>query len=335
MARPVRSLIRVVLVRCRRPPRSSPGTRRPPLSAPTRLGLAAALLAGAVGAAAGRQPADAAPAAVPPRVSGIVTVRQVASSNSLSPKDVTAECPAGKQVIGGGGVIIGSAGVTLTRLEPYTTGTIQAYRVSAFETGSGTSDDWHLWAYAVCADPVAGHHIVGHNSEWSSSSVQTSQADCPDGEKVLGTGARITPFHPDDTYRRGIGLQIATASASGSQARAQAHEQPGGYAYDWRLRAFAICAPTPRYHLVRTAVVQGSDTFQQVTKACPTIIDRTLPVSISVKTRATNAGAAISSGTPGNVTLLGVFPLGDVRAYGVENTPISAEWSIQAQAICV
>lgn len=302
-----------------------------------RLVVVALLLMVTGFAGAGPTPADAAVAA--PRLGRIVHVYAQSATNSQSPKDATAECPAGWQVLGGGGAVVvsGPAGpeiakhVALTQLEPYTAGTHpQGYRVRAEEAAPGSTGDWTLGAEAICSeDPVPGHHIVGRNTEWSSESVQANDAICPDGERVLGTGARITYFNADQ--RQGIGLQVARADALGGLTRAQAHEQPSGYAFDWRLRAFAVCADPVDGYEVRSggSGALNTEPAKQARATCSTSSRRMI-----------SAGAAVGSDVPGNVTLnradTGGSPSGDEElAIAYENTPTSANWDLVARGICV
>ena len=80
-----------------------------------------------------------------------VSQRQVVTANtasdSSSPKQLTATCPAGKQVIGGGAELDGAGGIALASSRP--TGTTQwfafGYEVNA------TGGAWSLTSYAICA----------------------------------------------------------------------------------------------------------------------------------------------------------------------------------------
>jgi hypothetical protein len=273
-------------------------------------------------------------AASPPRVTGVESSLVFSASNSQAVKKAKAECPPGKQVVGGGGVISGDAAhvpspwlsVMLTQLEPYTRldpqyGLVYGYAARASETYSGTTGNWWVSASVVCADPVPGFHIVYSQSEASSSAVQTAIARCPSGQSALGTGARINHYLPQP---QGLGLQVARASGIGDIGRAQAHEVPQGYPYEWQLMAFAICANTPAgYHtLYGDSVEHESQEFKNATAVCPA--------------QMLGAGAAVDNTAPGNVTLNAVGPLSSAYAAAVENTYTSASWGgVVAQAICV
>jgi hypothetical protein len=70
------------------------------------------------------------------------------------------------------------------------------------------------------------------------------------GQKVIGTGARIGI----NALGQGeVVLQQTAALFTGLRARAQAQEDGTGYAGQWWLGAYAICANTPSGYEVVTA----------------------------------------------------------------------------------
>jgi hypothetical protein len=285
-------------------------------------------------------------AAAAPKLTGVDYEVTYSAFDSRSPKHSVATCPAGKVVLGGGSDILPGGPdapaphVTLTQMEPYRTGNGRyEYSVRASETAPGTSKDWILSAYAICADPVSGYEIKNSVTPMSSASVQATAATCSTGKRVLGTGARINfPIfidpdgHPyDDPH--GIGLQVQRADALGVLTRAQAHERPSGYSLNWQLLAFAVCGTEPQGYVVKYAESEDrlSETFKIAGLWCPG--DRNV----------LNSGGAISNIAPGNATLYALPPapsqdgkrlIGAVAA-AYENTPTSANWDfIVAQAIC-
>jgi hypothetical protein len=92
----------------------------------------------------------------PPGVSGLERVARTSATNSVSPKTVTATCPAGKSAVGGGGVISGAAGlpvpvrVALFRSEPATGVPPTGWVAGAQETAD-TPAAWSITAVALCA----------------------------------------------------------------------------------------------------------------------------------------------------------------------------------------
>ena len=98
-------------------------------------------------------PAGPAGAPGPPGIAAREQVSAETALNSTSPKAVTATCPAGKKVLGGG-VEIGGAGrgrVTPTENKP--TGD-NAWEAEAFEAVA-TAATWKVVVHAICAT-VAG-----------------------------------------------------------------------------------------------------------------------------------------------------------------------------------
>jgi hypothetical protein len=279
-------------------------------------------------------------------VSGIEFKFGESERNSLAVKTATAVCPAGKRVLGGGGSITSSSGsdadaVTLTRLKPYMDGSTGrfGYAVRAAETYSGTTDDWSVYAWAICANPVPGLHIVVEETESSSLAKQSTQAPCPSGKRALGSGAEI--LFDLSQFQQGVGLQVARASGTGDITRAQAHEAPSGYPHNWRVAAYAICATTPAGYEVRYggSVAQGSEHVKVATVDCPEYWDYSIP-GVPRKFRKQNVGmgGAVTDSAPGNVTLNGIHPwfYDLVRLRAVENTPTNLSWEgIAVQAICV
>jgi len=253
---------------------------------------------------------------------------RTSQTNSLSPKTMVVLCPPGKRVIGGGGWVqeIGDKThrLALTQLRPVRlfTSTQDGYAVTAAETTPGTTNNWWVQAYAICADPLPGLHIVAATTNPSSSAVQATAAVCPAGQRVIGTGGRIS------TSGGEVVLQVARASRPGDIARIQAHEDADGYASNWYVTSYAVCVNTPaRYEVVSKESTQRESETEKIALAtCPP------------NTYLHGSGAAITNTAPGNVSLQGIYPYSEARqtqALAVENTPTSQNWDfIVATAIC-
>ena len=295
-------------------------------------GLVAGVLVLAAGAAGSGTPASA---QARPLVTGLEKV-SATTYNTAASKQAFAFCDPGQVVVGGGGwaYVPGSADdpnkVTLVQLQPATSlqgSGRQGYAAGAAEVGSGVRGAWWVEAYALCADPIAGHRIThSPDTERTSDSVQRADALCnrAAGERVLGTGARIL----DTTFQ--VGLQVARVAASGDIARAQAHEDGSGYGGTWRLQAYAICAPQPQGYEIRTGASSedGSESDKDAHAGCGSA-DKQL---ISV-------GAAVTDGAPGEVSLRQVYPKSGLRgmdAWAVENEPTNATWDTMiVRGVCV
>ncbi|HVD39398.1 MAG TPA: hypothetical protein VNC16_00135 [Solirubrobacterales bacterium] len=76
------------------------------------------------------------------------------ASDSEANKSATAECPSGKEAIGGGARLEGElAEVSVTGSYPLSTGSVRNGWVAlAHETGTGQAGNWSIVAFAVCAE---------------------------------------------------------------------------------------------------------------------------------------------------------------------------------------
>ncbi len=282
----------------------------------------------AVAATAGVLGAGAAPALA---ISGIEEVREISVIDSSPAKSAEAKCPAGKDVIGGGGGLVWdeqhqSYNVILTRLQPFHAwnGRRDSYIVGASETSTGEADDWWIEAVALCADPIPGLRVESEQGGFSSPSSRQVEAQCEPGEKVLGTGAQVSVTNGE------VGLQVARASTTGDWSYAIAHEDPDGYQYGWYSWAFAVCAPEPAGYDVINAPSTAADSepAKAGTATCP------------AGTALTGAGGATSFNAPGNVFLNRIlvdpqFNGRSAEASAIEAFPTAADWDfIVGQAIC-
>jgi hypothetical protein len=270
-----------------------------------------------------------------PVVQGLVKVQSPATSDSRPYKTEVATCPDGKKIVGGGGSTLAAGdeeNVALTRLEPSDNvdGTgADGYIATAAETAPGVSGDWWVQAYALCADAssVPGWDLNAAYTSTASDPKQQLSVGCDNsGQKVLGTGARI------GIHSLGQGqvvLQQAAALFTGLRARAQAQEDGTGYAGQWWLGAYAICADTPSGYEVVTggSAAAQSETFKWAQASC------------SLGNQLLSAGAFTPVDVPGNVSLQTVYPSSTLRklqAYAVENTPTSLSWGVlSVRGICV
>ena len=89
-------------------------------------------------------------------VAGYITEIKFSTNNSDSPKSVTATCPAGKVLLGGGGGI-GSvnadAPVAITSSTGFIDVGVPTWFVSAREFGA-YAGNWNVTATIYCADPL-------------------------------------------------------------------------------------------------------------------------------------------------------------------------------------
>ena len=77
--------------------------------------------------------------------------RLTSANDSSAPRSTRSSCPAGKQVVGGGGDINSSNGqVVLDAFFP--DAALTGYGAAAFEDDTGNPADWSLTTYAICAN---------------------------------------------------------------------------------------------------------------------------------------------------------------------------------------
>jgi hypothetical protein len=270
--------------------------------------------------------------AVPAVAVGTVQViaGPVSVSNSLSPKFApSAVCPAGTKVLGGGGWAQVQARtpeserVVLSEMRPApsTTGGRDTYEAGAFELSPGTTAAWSVQAFAICAPPIAGMHLVVARAI-SSNSTQIVRADCgSNNEAVLGVGAQILGADGQAT----LVYELAETSRV---AQAKALEDADGFNGIWELDVFAVCTPFPGNYGpsfgISSPSSPNSAPVQVAFSRCGT----------GTGSKTLGIGAAIDSPLPGT-GLQVVFPGSPLESSGVEATPTNANWGpTLVQGIC-
>ncbi|MBO4209951.1 hypothetical protein [Micromonospora echinofusca] len=256
----------------------------------------------------------AAPAAAEP--AGLETSIESTAKNSVD-KAITAPCPVGKVVTGGGGYLNTSSAegrVGLDRLEPLANGT--GFVATMREVGAvDYAEDWQLSALAMCATPPAGYQVVAVTG-----AVGTEYVTASCGTKsVIGMGGRINSGLGEvvlDQVVPSFDLRSVTTRGVRVQGSALA---------GWSVTAFAVCANTPA-GLERISIQSDNESAQQHQGivACPA--GKSLY----------GAGADINAGN-GQVLLTGVNITTEntVRAWANEDGDgYGGNWSFNAYGIC-
>jgi hypothetical protein len=89
-----------------------------------------------------------------PGISGLVRISVESAFNTVSAKSVTANCPAGKKVVGTGSEIAGGLGsVVIDDLTPLSNGT--SVLASGYLVPGQATTTWSITAYALCATVAA------------------------------------------------------------------------------------------------------------------------------------------------------------------------------------
>ena len=162
-------------------------------------------------------------------------VTATSETDSGNPKFVTATCPFGKQVIGTGAAISGGAGeVSLDDVVPSRT----EVTASAREDDTGTTRDWSVTAFAVCANPLADRQVVTARTVTNSFVAKSATAICPSDTRLTGTGFRIDGALGEVRVEN---VQPGS-NVSPTNVSVQANEDDDGTTRNWALTAYAICA---------------------------------------------------------------------------------------------
>ncbi|MCG8921862.1 hypothetical protein [Lentzea sp. CC55] len=199
--------------------------------------LGTAFAATAMVAATGQVvPAQAAPVSV--QAVTTVHVKAVSEIDSNEPKSATATCPAGMVVTGGGfstATGVGNDGsVVMDELLMRDT----SVSGTAYEDADGTSKNWGVTVFAVCANPLPGYEIkLGRSAVIGSEHEKTAVATCSPGKSVMGGGFALTGATGDVVVDE---LLPGTSTVS-----TKAFEGKNGTTKNWFLDAYAVCAFQP------------------------------------------------------------------------------------------
>jgi hypothetical protein len=256
-------------------------------------------------------------------VPGRVLVSMTTVSDSSLWKQVSAECPAGKVILGGGGDITGgNHSVRIYWSDPYWSGAPNAthiWLVRAREDNWGYAGNWSLTAWAICGDQPAGYQIV-HYDHQGSITYSSVVAPCPAGKKVIGAGAYSTDGWVLDSVQPNSSLTSVTAEVYRDETTPHVPEPV------WVVAA-AICVnPLPGQQRVVSASAWDSSSLKQATAVCPA---GTMTHSTTGSIATGNGEAYLDSMTP--VNLNGSGTLVDARE---DSTGYSGNWSVTATAIC-
>lgn len=165
-----------------------------------------------------------------------VHVKAVSTVDSTESKSATATCPSGMVVTGGGfSTAPGNDGsIVMDELiirDGFVTGT-------AYEDVDGTSANWRVTVFAVCANPLPGYEIkLGRSVNIGSEFEKPAVATCSPGKVVIGGGFGVTGG-------RGH-VVVDELLPSSTQVFTKAFEGKAGTSRNWFLDAYAVCAFQP------------------------------------------------------------------------------------------
>ncbi|HCT81420.1 MAG TPA: hypothetical protein DGT23_33585 [Micromonosporaceae bacterium] len=251
-------------------------------------------------------------------VPGLVRVIAVSAFDSAPVKEALAQCPAGTRVLGGGGFIAGGGGnVHLIRLQAL--GSSDRFAAAAAETGV-YAGNWRVTSYAVCGQQPAGLTYLSFQTASDSDGHKLASIDCPAGMLAISHGARVTGDGGNVVIRSLGTMPGFDGTMSG------ADEVEGGYAGNWSLFAYVVCAnPLPGQQTVWADTLPADSENDTIAVNCP------------AGKRVHGTGSVISSSF-GEVFYQGIVPnaaLTGVTAWAVEDTNGAAQnWWTRVFAVC-
>jgi hypothetical protein len=272
-----------------------------------------AIVLSSVAALASSPPASAAG-------SGLQLVSQQSATDSTAGKSVTVACPIGKTLVGAAGQInIATAGkAVLEDVTPLPN--LSGVNVVGTETGAGTTANWTVKAYAICAYPFVSMQMVSQQSPVDSNS-KALLLTCPTGTQVVGAGGQVNVGTSG-----AIGLHEITPETA-TTVRVIAVEIGTGTNANWTLNGYAICAwPPLGLQIVRTTSTIDSKHSKAVVAKCP------------AGKRVVGAGADITAPDGNRVMLDEITPLPDLSGVNAVGTELAGgttqSWTVSAEAIC-
>jgi hypothetical protein len=159
-------------------------------------------------------------------------------TDSAPSKGAIVHCPAGKGLVSAGASLSAVSGhVVLDDVTP--NADLTSVTVKAFEDEQGTSANWTVFAYAMCAtgQPFGLERVTATGTS-DSTTFKAAFASCSDGKRVIGGGGDIVHGNGRVAFE-----SLTPADFPGVQTEfiASAHEI-GDAPDDWQLTAYALCA---------------------------------------------------------------------------------------------
>jgi hypothetical protein len=162
---------------------------------------------------------------------GLRIVSQTSAFTTGGRRAITATCPGGTQLVGAGSSLSNGWGqISVQSLDLTSTGAT----ASAIQDEDGYSGSWSVTAYAICANPLPGLHIVLATNQFGGTPQRVATATCPSGQRVTGGGWNIGGLEQV--------LAVDMFVADGTGTTVTGSVDADGYTGSWNTAAFAICA---------------------------------------------------------------------------------------------
>jgi len=264
---------------------------------------------------------SAAPAAR--AVANPVLVEATSPSSSEWNRAVSAICPTGLSVYGGGAEIITDTGapgnVMLNSASPNDS-TLRRWVAQAFEVGGDFTGNWRLRVFAICGPPVPNLQLVVTVSPAGVADRKTAQATCPAGTRVYGAGAGIG---------NGKGEVYLERVVPGPTSVTVAGRVRTPLSRSWQVGAYAICGdPGPLGTLPpigRFPSTVSSNSPQQLDTSCPA----------GFKVHGAGAEVLDSDGRVFIDSIIVDSGLLTARARAYENPATATTWGVAVWVVCL
>jgi hypothetical protein len=152
---------------------------------------------------------------------------------SLETRNASVSCPEGLVVIGAGARIRGADGrVKVDEIRPGYL--LRSVEVHASEDEVGTSSNWDVLAYAICAVRPSGHQLVEASVDRGWLAATPAVAACPQGKKLLSAFGGVKAF---DTKN----LRVSRMMPTGNLRAATVIASTTGGSTRGDVNAYAIC----------------------------------------------------------------------------------------------
>jgi hypothetical protein len=164
--------------------------------------------------------------------------------NSLD-KGVTATCPAGTTLLGGGAQVKNGLGnVIIDEIKPDGNVGVAGTEITVEANEDAVyGGQWSVTAAASCAAPIPGQQAIWLNSAYDAKSYKDIETPCPAGQVLTGGAAEVGTFLPGEAVIVGtFPVSPSPGSPPTSIKVYGAEEDPITPPDAWAMTAKAICA---------------------------------------------------------------------------------------------
>lgn len=156
-----------------------------------------------------------------------------ASTSSDDYHTARANCPGGTVPLAGGvEQSTGQGQIVVTDIDP----DYSSVKVAAYEYENGTSTEWWIRAYAICADPPTGWELLSSDNQ-TAYPATSEFSSCTAGKTALSAGVDLNGAHGEVAL---TGVRPGSYQAE-DFGLVTAREDETGTPDDWTLLADVIC----------------------------------------------------------------------------------------------